>query len=80
MALAVIHPDLGRMEDIRGELYPRVGDTTLMRFIAHFDDPAASECRYEEWAEGRGPSPSPTDVVEMFRSTLVITAFEPVEP
>ena len=80
MAMAVIHPDLGVMADILDELYPRAGETTLMRFTAHFDDPAASECRYEEWAEDRGPSPSPSDVVEQCRNTLVITAFETVEP
>lgn len=80
MALAVIHPDLGVMADIQDELYSRAGETTLLQFTAHFDDPAASECRYAEWAVDRGPSPSPTEVVEMCRSTLVITAFEPVEP
>lgn len=77
---AVIHPDLGALPDIRDELVLEPGATTLMRFTAHFDDPAASECRYAEWNEGLGPSPSPSEVVEGCRNTLVITGFEPVEP
>ncbi len=79
-AAAVIHPDLGALPDIRDDLGLEPGATTLMRFTAHFDDPAASECRYEEWNGGLGPSPTPGEVVEECRSTLVITAFEPVEP
>lgn len=77
---AVIHPDLGALPDIRDELGLEPGTPKLMRFTAHYDDPAASECRYAEWNEGWGASPPPSEVVQDCRMTLVITAFEPVEP
>lgn len=79
VVVAVFHPDLGGLPDW-GETNPSTGEQTVVRVIAHYDDPAASDCRYPEWYEGIGPSPSPSDVVEQCRSTLVITAIEPMEP
>ena len=77
LVLAVLHPELGVLEDMREDLYP-IGEPALLRVTAHFDDPAAMECRFvdPEW-HGPGPSPSPSDVIDECRNTLVITAIEP---
>jgi hypothetical protein len=67
---------------LREDLYP-IGEPALLRVIAHFDDPAAMECRFvdPEWrGPGPGPSPSPSDVIDECRNTLVVTAIEPIGP
>jgi hypothetical protein len=69
---AVIHPDA---VDLREDPLD-----DLVTVTAHYDDPAALECRHTEWPEQYGPPRPPEEVVMMCRLTLVITEIVPYAP
>ncbi|HYI67195.1 MAG TPA: hypothetical protein VEW95_09745 [Candidatus Limnocylindrales bacterium] len=79
LVMAVLHPEVGALEDLQDDIYPG-GEPALLRVTAHFDDPAAVECRFvdPDW-RGPGPSPSPDDAIDECRNTLVVTVIEPIE-
>jgi hypothetical protein len=70
--VAAVHPDA---EDPSPFAIPVVATV-----VAHYDDPAAADCRIASWPEGIGPSPSPADVIAGCRATLVITSIELPSP
>ena len=68
---AVLHPDV---EDLRGMAMDQ-----LLTVTAHYDDPAASTCHFNPY-EGPAPEPPAAEMVFVCRSTLVITAFDELQP
>ena len=86
-AVGLFHPDgkdappePGR-QFVYGAVHPSLEmesgwDLARVMITAHYDDPAAQDCRYTEWAPRFGPQPSVEETVEMCRSILVITDIE----
>ena len=68
---AVLHSDIAELREMAMDQ-----ELTL---TAHYDDPAASTCRFDPY-EGPAPEPSPEEVVLVCRSTLVITAIDELQP
>jgi hypothetical protein len=51
----------------------------LLTVTAHYDDPAAATCDFDPY-QGPPPEPSADEVVNVCRSTLVITGIEDLKP
>jgi hypothetical protein len=81
----LIHPD-GKNPPGEGIVYgalhpslemPVAWDHQRVLITAHYDDPAAQDCRYTTWDPRFGRQPTEAETVWMCRSILVITGVEP---